>query len=97
MTGQDLINLIIEKGLTQEEINTIGMPVIQFCTKTIENADKERITGQDLVLVNLYGSDDDGDEPIYKPGDIIFVGRTYATADFLDEEMEDDYDDMLGL
>lgn len=73
MTGQDLINLITEKGLTQEEINTIETPVIHFRAKTIKNAFEEGIVGQVLVLYYLRGCFDDGNEVKYSPGDLCMM------------------------
>ena len=87
MTGKDLIDLIIEKGLTQEEINAIETPVIHFYAKTIKNASKEGIVGQVLVLCPLSGCSDDGYEVKYSPGDLCMMfGRTPETSDFHDKE-----------
>ena len=71
MTGQDLINLIIEKGLLNERIETLKTPAICFCADTIENRDSENIFGQQLVLETLYKSPDEVGGVAYKPGDII--------------------------
>jgi hypothetical protein len=94
MTGQDLINLIIEKGLTQERIDTVETPVIAFCT-TLENADDQNILfGQHLVLETLYNHPEEGGGIAYKPGDIIFLKPTPPDEDY--EEYDDDYEDPYG-
>jgi len=94
MTGQDLINLIIEKGLTQEFIDTIETPVIAFCANTLENADDQNIFGQHLVLETLYGHPEEGGGIAYKPGDIIFLKPTPPDEDY--EEYDEDYEDPYG-
>ena len=87
MTGQDLVNLIIEKGLLNERIETFETPAICFCADTVENKDEENIFGQQLVLETLYKSPDEGGGVAYKPGDIILMKTTAYTDDY------DDYDD----
>ena len=94
MTGQDLINLIIEKGLTQELIDTVETPVIAFCANTLENADDQNIFGQHLVLETLYGHPEEGGGIAYKPGDIIFLKPTPPDEDY--EEYDEDYEDPYG-
>lgn len=87
MTGQDLIDLILEKGLTQEEINIVETPVIHFYAKTVKNASEEGIVGQVLVLSPLRGCSDDGYEVKYNPGDLCMMfGRIPGISDFQDEE-----------
>lgn len=94
MTGQDLINLIIEKGLTQEFIDTIETPAITFCATTLENADDQNIFGQQLVLETLYNHPEEGGGIAYKPGDIIFLKPTPPDEDY--EEYDEDYQDPYG-
>ncbi len=93
MTGQDLINLIIEKGLTQENIETMEIPVIPFCANTLENVDDQNIFGQHLVLETLYDCTDGNLSIAHKPGDIIFLKTTPETDYFWEAELEDDYND----
>ena len=101
MTGQDLINLIIEKDLTQELIDTVETPVIAFSVNTLEKADDQKTFGRHpvletlhLVLETLYNHPEEGGGIAYKPGDIIFLKPTPQDEDY--EEYDEDYQDPYG-
>ena len=81
MTGQDLVNLITEKGLLNERIETLETPAICFCADTVENKDDENIFGQQLILETLYKSSDEGNKVVYKAGDIIMMKKIEYSFD----------------